>query len=34
MTKAKEKKPKATFRMASSDGKILQAKTRIIKAIL
>ena len=34
MTKAKKKKAKATVGMVPSDGKILQAKTRIIKAIL
>ena len=34
MTKAKKKKAKAAFTMAPLDGKILQAKTRIIKAIL
>ena len=34
MAKAKKKKAKATFWMAPLDGKVLQAKTRIIKAIL
>lgn len=34
MVKAKKKKAKATFGIVPSDGRILQAQTRIIKAIL